>query len=175
MTKWQTVYLQRSPMQTGLLHIGYRTVSPTPPQMPQFGGCMGLTANLVGLTAECWNTVIVEMPWLHPFALNFSQQINQTRRPITVRAAFELFKGEKMKSRRQIPSDAWENKYTRHMGPDKHKKYISHYLIPVTQYWFLLSFSLHSLLPFMSTAGLSIFYWPSSYPFIHDICISLLI
>lgn len=28
-----------------------------------------------------------------------------------------------MKSRRQIPSDARENKYTRHMGPHKHKKY----------------------------------------------------
>jgi hypothetical protein len=53
MTKWQTVYLQRRPMQTGLLHVGYSTISLTQPQMPQLGGCMGLTANLFGLNADC--------------------------------------------------------------------------------------------------------------------------
>jgi len=36
-----------------VLHIDYSTAYLTPPQMPQFGECMGLTANLVGLTADC--------------------------------------------------------------------------------------------------------------------------
>jgi len=62
-----------------VLHTGHRTAFLTPTQMPQFGEFMGLTANLVGLTADCLNTVIVEVPWLYPFALYFSQQINHTR------------------------------------------------------------------------------------------------
>jgi len=74
-----------------VLHVGYSTVSLTPPQTPQFGGCMGLPANLVGLTADCWNTVIVEVSWLYQFALYFSQQINHTGRHLAVRAAFVLF------------------------------------------------------------------------------------